>query len=67
MCGSMNPVILLDELDKTGAVEFSALLEVLDPSQNNQYEDLYLGSYLDLSQVYNRHTYVYKDAYMPAN
>jgi ATP-dependent Lon protease len=53
--GSMNPIILLDEIDRVGVEEradiMGVLVELLDPTQNNRFLDHYLDYPLDLSQV----------------
>merc|ERR1719464_2264634 len=53
-CGTANPLILMDEIDKMGARHSDpshALLEILDPSQNHKFSDNYLDFAVDLSRV----------------
>jgi ATP-dependent Lon protease len=56
--GTMNPVILIDEIDKSSGIEtlrndiMAALLEILDPAQNEAFSDRYINYPVDLSKVF---------------
>lgn len=56
--GSMNPVIILDEIDKSSGIEslrndiMASLLEILDPAQNDAFQDRYINYPMDLSKIF---------------
>lgn len=68
-CGTFDPIVLLDEVDKMGNSRgdpTSALLEILDPEQNNEFIDRYIESPIDLSKVMFICTANYEEQIPPA-